>query len=172
MIKLKTLQEFLAEKFGNTVLGEMAFSKKECEKKITSLEPQINLHLIKVLAFEDDINFNKHIKDIVNWLIRIQKLDFNKHNNKFSKEFYFSWLFSKPITDEYNIKYIDNTINRDLRNYKNLKRKMTNEKVLINLHKIHLEISKLLANDEILDIEDNLYNIKDLDDKNYKLKLN
>ena len=171
MIKLKTIQEFLAEKFGDTIIGEMAFSKKECEKKITGLEPQINLYLIKVLAFEDTVNFNKHIRDIVNWLIRIQNLDFNKHNNKFTKEFYFSWLFSKPITDEYNIKYIDNTINRDLRNYKNLKRKMSNEKVLINLHKIHLEISKLLANDEILDIEDSLYKIKDLNEKDYLIKL-
>lgn len=171
MFKLKTIQEFLAEKFGDTIIGEMAFSKKECEKKITGLEPQINLHLIKVLAFEDTVNFNKHIRDIVNRLIRIQKLDFNKSNNKFSKEFYFSWLFSKPITNEYNIKYIDNTINRDLRNYKDLKRKMSNEKVLINLHRIHLKVSSLLANDEILDIEDSLYKIKDLNEKDYLIKL-
>ena len=84
----------------------MAFSKKECEKKITGLEPQINIHLIKVLAFEDDTNFNKHINDIVDWLLQIQKLDFNKKNNKFSKSFYFDWLFVKPITDDSNIEYV------------------------------------------------------------------
>jgi len=166
---LQSIQEFILEKYSNNALSEMAFSKKECEKKITGLEPQINIHLIKVLAFEDSLNFDKHINDIVNWLLQIQKLDFNKKNRKFTKNFYFDWLFKKPITDEFNIDYVSKTIKRDLRKYDSLKRKLTDDKVLYNLYKIHLRISELLARDEILDLEDLLYSIKNLNNLNYKL---
>ena len=169
MINLKELKEYISDEYSNNILSEMAFSKKECEKKITGLEPQINIHLIKVLVFEDDINFNKHINDIVNWLLQIQKLDFNKKNNKFSKSFYFDWLFVKPITDDSNIEYVTKTIKRDLRKYHSLKRKLSDEQVLYNLYKIHFKVASLLANDEILDIEDDLYNIWKLTNKNYKL---
>ena len=60
------------------MLNEMAFNKKKMEEKISSLENQINLHLIKLLRYKDDTNKQKHINDIMTWLIDIQDMDFGK----------------------------------------------------------------------------------------------
>lgn len=142
-------KEFIAD----LLLNEMAFNKKKMEEKIENLENQINLHLIKIIRYDDEVNKQKHINDIMNWLDQIQRLDFNKKGNKFSKELYFKLLFEQPITDDSNNQYIMGLEKGQLRRYSNLPRKRTIEETLIILFKIHKEIARLLSNNEIFDIE-------------------
>lgn len=145
--------EFLAERLQNTLIFEMAFDKRTMENKIRNLENQINLHLIKLIRYEDKINERKHINDIMNWLYQVQRLDFNKKGRKFAKELYFKLLFEEPITDSDNIKYLQDLERGELNRYTTLAVKRNYEETMIYLEGVHREISKLLSEDSIYDIE-------------------
>jgi hypothetical protein len=147
---MKSFREFIAD----LLLVEMAFDKKTMENKISALENQINLHLIKIIRYDDELNRQKHINDVMNWLEQIQDLDFNKKNNKFSKDLYFKLLFKEPFTDSSNITLLKNWESRgSLKDYLDLPRKKTEEETMFILENLHIEISKLLSRNEIYDIE-------------------
>ncbi len=144
------------EMIADLLLSEMAFNKKKMEEKISSLEPQINLHLIKLLRYEDDLNKQKHINDIMTWLIDIQDLDFGKAGRKFSKELYFKLLYEDPITSDNNIQYLKNKEKGKLKSYQNLKKIRTESEVMSLLYKIHKQIASYLSRNEIFDFETEL----------------
>ena len=144
--------EFLAERLQDTTIFEMAFDKRTMENKIRGLEQPINLHLIKLIRYTDEINARKHINDIVNWLEDIQDLDFNKKGKKFSKELYYKLLFEEPFTDALNEKYLISLERRKLNDYISLPRKHSLQETLIILEKTQKEIAKLLSEDSISDI--------------------
>jgi hypothetical protein len=147
-----SFKEFLLERIQRTYIFEMAFDKQTMENKIRGLENPINLHLVKIIRYEDNTNKQKHINDIMNWLDDIQDLDFNKKNKKFSKELYFKLLFEEPFTDSSNVKYITSLENRKLKAYSELPRNCSLQETLIILERIQREIAKLLSEDSILDI--------------------
>ena len=138
------------------MLNEMAFNKKKMEEKISSLENQINLHLIKLLRYKDDTNKQKHINYIMMWLIDIQDMDFGKAGRKFSKELYFKLLFEEPITSEDNIQYLKNKEKGKLKSYSNLEKIRTEKEVMYLLWKIHKQIALHLSRNEIFDFETEL----------------
>jgi len=144
------------EYFADLVLVEMAFNKKIIERKVDGLVNPINLHLVKLLWFEDNTNKQKHINDIMTWLYEVQDLDWNKRGKKMSSGFYFFWFFEGPYTNDNNSKAIDNLLKRQLKDCKNLKQKRTSYEVIRELFVIHKKISKLLSEDSISDIENYL----------------
>jgi hypothetical protein len=148
--------EFIAD----FLLVEMAFDKKTMENKIRGLENQINLHLIKIIRYKDDVNFQKHINDIMNWLFQIQKLDFNKNNRKFSKELYFKLLFEESITNFENTNYIKNLEKGELRRYTNQPIIRNEVESMITLENIQKEMAKLLSQNSIYDIEFDLLKLQ------------
>jgi hypothetical protein len=91
--------ELLGEKIAKSSIFEMAFDRKDVESKITSLSEPITEHLIKVLKWEDDINKQKHLRDIDGWLFKVQRLNLRKNRKPTSHE-YFEWLFSDVVQDE------------------------------------------------------------------------
>jgi hypothetical protein len=149
----------MLEFFADCMLNEMAFNKKVMEDKIRALEPQINLHLIKILRYKDDINKQKHINDIMTWLVDIQELNFNKAHRKFSKELYFKLLFTEPVTDEYNIQYIKDKEKGRLKSYSTLPKIRTEQETLYMMCKLHKEIADCLSKNEIFDFETRLEEI-------------
>lgn len=153
MIKLTSIKDFMS-----TYLFEMAFERKVIFDKIRELENQINLHLIKIIRYEDEQNFQKHINDLETWLIDIQDLDFRKANNKLKQQDYFNLLFTEPITNVDNIQYIKNKERGKLKKYSNLKRFKTEQETLYILEKLHIEMSYLLSKNDIYDF---FINIKD-----------
>lgn len=146
MIKLTSIKDFMS-----TFLFEMAFERKVIFDKIRGLENQINLHLIKIIRYEDEQNFQKHINDLETWLIDIQDLDFRKVNNKLKQQDYFNLLFTEPITNVDNIQYIKNKERGKLKKYTNLKRFKTEQETLYILEKLHIEMSYLLSKNDIYD---------------------
>ena len=146
MIKLTSIKDFMS-----TFLFEMVFERKVIFDKIRGLENQINLHLIKIIRYEDEQNFQKHINDLETWLIDIQDLDFRKANNKLKQQDYFNLLFTEPITNVDNIQYIKNKEKGKLKKYRNLKRFKTEQETLYILEKLHKEMSYLLSKNDIYD---------------------
>ena len=147
---MKTFRELVAD----ILLIEMAFNKKKMEEKIEGLQKPLNQHLIKIIRYKDGTNHQKHINDIMNWLEQIQDLDFNKKNNKFSKDLYFKILFKDPFTDSSNLTILKNWESRgSLREYNTLIRKRNEQETMIELERLQQEIASLLSRDEIYDIE-------------------
>ena len=147
---MKTFRELVAD----ILLIEMAFNKKKMEEKIEGLQKPLNQHLIKIIRYKDETNHQKHINDIMNWLEQVQDLDFNKKNNKFSKDLYFKILFKDPFTDSSNLTILKNWESRgSLREYNTLIRKRNEQETMIELERLQQEIASLLSRDEIYDIE-------------------
>lgn len=145
MIKLTSIKDFMS-----TFLFEMAIESIMFDK-IRELENQINLHLIKIIRYEDEQNFQKHINDLETWLIDIQDLVFRKANNKLKQQDYFNLLFTEPITNVDNIQYIKNKERGKLKRYSNLKRFKTEQETLYILERLHKEMSYLLSKNDIYD---------------------
>ena len=128
-------------------------------KDLEDLEDQINLHLVKIIRYKDDLNFEKHLKDVKNWLVQIQKMDVGKKNKKLHEKEYFKLLFTQPFTDATNIKRIQNYEKSDLKDFSKLPRVRSEQETVELLFKIHKEIAKRLSNNDIWDIEDFISNL-------------
>ena len=151
--ELQIVREYVVSNFKN-LITEMAFDRKTVMKKIDGLEKPLNLHLIKIIRYKDDLNFYKHLKDIIQWLEDIQELDVGKINKKLPEKEYFKLLFSNRFTNETNSKHIKDLEKGSLKAYKDLERIRTEEetiKILFNIHKI---IAKKLADNDIHDIDE------------------
>ena len=60
--ELEIIREYVVSRFDD-IISEMAFDRKTVMRKIDGLEKLINLHLIKIIRYKDDLNFDKHIND-------------------------------------------------------------------------------------------------------------
>ena len=154
---MQIVREYIVDKFKD-IISEMAFDRKTVIRKVEDLEDQINLHLVKIIRYKDELNFEKHLKDVKNWLVQIQKLDVGKKNKKLHEKEYFKLLFTQPFTDATNIKRIQNYEKSDLKDYSKLPRIRSEQETVELLFKIHKEIAKRLSNDDIWDIEDFILN--------------
>ena len=57
-----------------TTINEMAYNRKAAISKIDDISKPIIEHLVKILKYKDPINFNKHCKDINEWVEKINEL--------------------------------------------------------------------------------------------------
>ena len=113
--ELEIIREYVISKFDD-IISEMAFDRKTVMRKIDGLEKPINLHLIKIIRYRDDLNFDKHINDMVVWLTDIQELDVGKANKKLPESDYFKLLFTNRFTDSHNTKHIEDLEKGSLKN--------------------------------------------------------
>ena len=148
-----SFKEYMIEQ---SLITEMALPRKIIIDKIRNLEEIINLHLIKILAFKDDINLNRHLSDIDSWFQSIQRLECKgTKNGNLTKELYFELLFSEPFTSKNNTKQVTETISRRLKEYKNLPRtKLQDEEILFRIYDIQKDVSLLLSNRSLEDFKD------------------
>lgn len=124
---------------------EMAFERDRAESKITELALPILNHIIKLFKYVDEYNYLKHIDDIDNWLFNIQRVLIKPRNKRFKPEQYFKFLFEEQIKSPTDI---TNYINRELREYKELKQFNSDEEVYIELVEIYKKISIDISNDQ------------------------
>ena len=148
--KIKKLQE--------TKLFEMAFKRKKLIEKIEGLQNPINEHLLKIILFDDKVNFSKHVNDLETWLLDIQEMDFLSSNKKLKSKDHFNTLFIEPISNDSNVQYIENKLRGKLKKYSKLPRRRSNEEAIIILYNLHKEISKLLSRNEIYDFFNDIEN--------------
>lgn len=92
------LLELMCDKIINSDLFEQAFRRQEVESQITNLAHPVIEHLIKVLKWDDPINYNKHIGDINEWMYKIQRYKL-KGNKKPYQCDYFQWMYTDWVTD-------------------------------------------------------------------------
>jgi hypothetical protein len=96
------IYEIIGGLIAKTKIFEMAFGRADIEAKITSISDPIVEHLVKVLKWEDAVNYNKHLGDINNWMFQIQRLKI-KGNKKPSQHDYYTWMFEDVAQDELTI---------------------------------------------------------------------
>ena len=154
---MQIVREYVVDKFKD-IITEMAFDRKTVIRKVEDLEDQINLHLVKIIRYKDDLNFEKHLKDVKNWLVQIQKMDVGKKNKKLPEKEYFKLLFTQPFTDATNIKRIQDYEKSDLKDCSKLPRIRSEQETVELLFKIHKEIAKRLAKNNIWDIGEVIFN--------------
>jgi hypothetical protein len=93
------ITEIVLDKILDSFIFEQAFRRRDVETRITSLSLQVVKHLIKILKWRDDINYNKHCRDIDGWVSDIQDL-YIKGDKKPTQADYFQWMFNDVVRDE------------------------------------------------------------------------
>lgn len=145
------LIEFLEDKIIDSRLFEMVFSRREVESKITELSFPVVEHLIKILKWDDRLNYQKHCSDINNWLLKIKS--YKMKNGKRPKQSdYYQWMFHDTVQDEKTISHWVKV----LTNYHTLKIIRTDKEVFDSITNILFELSKDLSKDDIKLIQDYL----------------
>lgn len=133
-----------------TLLYEMAFARNNAESKITELGLPALHHLIKILKWDDQRNYNKHIHDINNWLFQIQDITIKPQGKRFQAEHYYLFLFAEHIKTAADI---TKKINRSLREYKQLPEINSDDAVYQALTQIYQKISVDLSKNQFEGID-------------------
>ena len=129
--------------------ANMAYTRKDAIHRMQALQYPANMHIIKLLKWEDPVNFEKHIRDIDTWMKEIQNIDIKPSNSKLKADKYLDILFREPFEPEKNF---STKISRSLSEYSNLPVLKTDEQVYKDLRDIHTHLSFVLAEDKFQSI--------------------
>lgn len=131
-----------------------AFSRVDVKKNIMRLSIPIIRHLLKVMKWDDPVNYSKHIDDIDQWLFEIYVLKMKPNNKTPNAGEFFKWLYDPYSTAE--------DINKMLVAL-NAKYKLpvlrTNEQIHIELPRLYKALATDLANGTFVSIQSYLKNI-------------
>lgn len=127
----KSIQKFLE------YLYEMASHRKDVEENITNWSKPVLLHLIKILKWKDETDYNHHIKNINSWLSDIYELQI-KDRIKITSKNYYDWMYAEKVDSE---KDINRLIKSKLSKYENLPVLRSNEEIYHTLCNIYKNIS-------------------------------
>lgn len=148
---MQTYREWFNEQ---TLLTEMATDRKKAEKVINGLGDEIFKHLIKILYWVDDINYNKHCSDINSWLYKIQDIELKPNSKRISAKDYYFWLYDEFYSSK---NQLNSTIKRKLKDYHNLARtNITEEELYTKLKIIYENLCVDLNTNKFEDIKDYL----------------
>lgn len=148
MIKLKSFEEWFEDKI---TINEMAITKKKANDVVDGLGEQIYLHLIKIIYFNDEINYKKHIKDIDNCIIQIIDIKLKPKNNPIPKKHLYNWMFD----DIYNSdRALNNAITRKLKDYKSLDILVSREYLQTKLENIYKRLVVKIEEDTFTSIDE------------------
>jgi len=76
------------------ILLEMSLTKRRAEIIFMGLEPQINEHLIKLLAFQATADMKMHWKkELRAWLLRLAGITLKPKNKPVPEKVVYDWLF-------------------------------------------------------------------------------
>lgn len=132
-------------------LYEMAFARRDVESKITSLGLPIIKHLIKIVKWKDDSNYNKHVGDINSWFYDIQSFRI-KGNKKPTQFDYYAWIFEDVIASEKTLfRFI-----KGLYQYHNLPELRDDQEVYDIIKNVIYQVSFDLPLDQFDNIQDYL----------------
>lgn len=120
---------------------EMSFHRKDAEGEITALSKPVIEHVVKILTYEDEINYNKHINDINSWLYDIQNILIKKGRRPKQKDYYM-WMFDEKIESLSDIELL---INIKLIEYHKLKRIRTTREIYDVMKNIYSRLSADLS---------------------------
>lgn len=116
------------------LLLEEPVEKSVGENTIRDIASPFIDHLIKILKWEDDRNYNKHVNDLENkWFNKIKKVKIYTKTKRFKTNQYFDLMFNSWVEDLETLKEI---IVDDLSKYKDLKTIRSDEEVFEKLFQI------------------------------------
>lgn len=145
--------EFLAERLQRTKLFEMAEARADAEKQIRALGRQVYYHLIKVLYYRDDLNYNKHLNDIDIWLLDLMEIYLKPNNKRVKAIDYYAWLYESPFGGTPLI--LEGLINNRLREYHTLPLSGINiDEVFQKFNELYLRVAEDLSRHEFNTIKD------------------
>lgn len=126
----RTFLEFITE----TRFFEMAETRKKIKKKVDSLSEPIILYLVKVLYYEDKLNYNKYINDIDIWLNKLYMLECKPNSRVLSTEDYYEWLYEGSYNSLNVLK--NRIINRQLKEYNELP-------IITSINELHIKLGNI-----------------------------
>lgn len=131
-------------------LYEMAKSKSDAEEKIGNLCVPITDHIVKVLKWEDNLNYHKHMNNIDNWFLETLRYTYNKKRPD-QKTFY-ELLFEDRID---SVDMLNKIIKRTLSDYHSLPViRKSNEEIYEIMRIMMWEICGDLSKKRYIDFED------------------
>ena len=139
---METFREWLIRR---TELNEMAIDRSKAEKVITSLSDEVYEHLLKILYWKDELNYNKHIKDIDTWLIKVDRIEIKPNSKKLKTQDYLNWLYEDMHSSE---RQLEKTINKLSKDYGNLPIVTDKTNLYQKIKNIYSELSKDLSSDK------------------------
>ena len=76
----------------------MSYPRKLVEHTILGLQPPLNRHLVKLVAFDFPPELRQHFRrEVGNWLNEMQVMRFKPNNRTGSFKFYYDLLFDYPF---------------------------------------------------------------------------
>lgn len=148
-MELKSIEQFLEEKYSR--VNEMSIPRKKAEDICTSLGWQIFEHLVKVLYWEDFINYNKHLNDIDNWINKIDMIELKPNNKKVQEKDLYNWLYDEFHSSSNQLNKVINKLNKS---YGLLKVINSKESLSLKLKEIYSKLCKDLSLDKFNSIKD------------------
>lgn len=134
-------------------LSEQAKHRSDVESKITDISFPLIEHLIKVLKWEDEVNYKKHCITIEDFIFEIEKKSKIKGNKLPKTKDYFQWIFHDVVQNQYIVDKWVKTLSRE---YGDLREIRTNVEVFNELKRIITELSNDLPYRKVKDIEEYL----------------
>jgi len=132
-----------------STLFEMAWSRQRATDKLHGLSKPILEHLIKILKWDDKLNYKKHCNDLSSWFNELQSVEL-KNAKKINSRLSFECL----ITDNgFSLNNISRYI-KNLRNYHQLPEIASDEEVYHKIIQIILAICVAIEKDTFEKIED------------------
>ena len=128
-----------------TELNEMATDRKKAESIISSLSEEIFSHLVKILYWKDEINYNKHCNDIDTWLNKVDRIEIKPKSSRLKQVDYYNWLYSDMHSSE---RQLQKTIRFLSKDYGKLQRtSLSDDELYSKLKNIYIELCSDLHKD-------------------------
>jgi hypothetical protein len=146
--------EIFADNVFKISLMEMAFERKVCIDTIRGLAYPISIHLVKVLAFDDEANAH-WVKELDTFLEQVNSLTMKPKGKKLKGETYYSLLWDEPLNN--GIPFITDIIGKLVRKggYENCTRSsLTDAQIYEQCEKILHKVSYDIALNKYQDFSD------------------
>jgi len=131
----------------------MTYPRKLVEHTILGLQPPLNRHLVKLIAFDFPPELRQHFRrEVENWLDEVQSLRFKPNNRTASAKFYFDLLFEYPFggVEVQNVRKI---MDLTLRQYRDARLIKGPEEMVEWLREFHTELAERLhRGEDVLDM--------------------
>lgn len=140
------LIDILIDKFRDTTLFEMAYSRERAWKKISGVSYELTYHLVKILTMPESRDQFHWKKEVNTFISSIDDIYLKPKNKRLHQRYYWEWLVAEP---EYRI---DKMVSRIQQDYKG-------QKIIIphnlqqDIQHILLRITKDLGEDKFVSIE-------------------
>ena len=132
---------------------EMAYPQKLARDIIIGMADPINEHLIKLIAFQFDLQLRHHFRaELRSWLNKIQRIRLKPNARTGSFKFYFDLLFDYPFggVEIHNMRALIEFISSE---YDGIRPTISPEEMAFWLKEFHTKLAQALHNGEaVLDM--------------------